>query len=92
MKKTTVIISIHLGIGLLYTSMAVVSLNDPPVAHLFSMALGTYLIIHFLVTGIIAGILIERDKQELAKAHSLGYLYVLLIGASVCFGAPGLVN
>lgn len=90
MKKTTVIIAIHLMVALYYSWRAVGDLSYPPMAHLFSFGLFISQFFHFVLTAIVAGILMAYEKKEWVKANWLGFLMALIIGSSTCFVAPNL--
>ena len=90
MKKTTIIIAIHLIVAVYYSWRSVGDLSYLPMAHLFSFGLFISQFFHFVLTAIVAGILMAYEKKEWGKANWLGFLMALIIGSSTCFVAPNL--
>jgi hypothetical protein len=90
MKKTTIIIAIHLIVSVYYSWHSVGDLSYLPMAHLFSFGLFISQFFHFVLTAIVAGILMAYEKKEWVKANWLGFLMALIIGSSTCFVAPNL--
>lgn len=91
-KKTTLIIAIHLIVALYYSWRSVEDLSYPPMASHFELGFFLSQFCHFVLTAIVAGILMAYEKKEWAKANWLGFLLAVLIGGSVCFIAPALLR
>lgn len=94
MKKTNQIITIHLGVLVLYTLLFAIWMNaiDPggPYTWIGFMALQAIMMIGHGVSIIVLAVTQSLDKPEYAKAHWLSLLFLVLLGGSLCFALPGI--
>jgi len=103
MKKTNQIITIHLGVLLLYTLIfavfeyysdtGVYNADNPygkPYRWVEFMFLQAFTMIGHVITIAILASNQPKNKPEYAKAHWLSLGFVLLLGGSICFITPGL--
>lgn len=96
MKKTNQIISIHLGVLLLYTLVFAVWMGTSDLGHyrpdpykwLFFKLMQTIMMIGHGMTIIALATNQPSDKTEYSKAHWLSLLFMLLLGGSLCFALP----
>ena len=94
MKKTNQIISIHLGVLVLYTLFFAILVNasgsgNEPYKWLGFMLLQAIMMIGHGATIIVLAITQSPDKPEYAKAPWLSLLFLVLLGGSFCFVLPG---
>jgi hypothetical protein len=100
MKKTNQIITIHLGVLVLYTLFFAIWINysdagddyPNPYKWLGFMFLQAIMMIGHAITIAILASNQPESKPENAKAHWLSLGLILLIGGSICFIAPGLLQ
>ena len=94
MKKTNQIITIHLGVLVLYTLFFAIWLNaiDPggPYKWIGFMILQAIMMIGHGVSTLILALTQSPDKPEYSKAHWLSLLFLVLLGGSFCFALPGI--
>lgn len=98
MKKSNQIISIHLGVVLLYTVVFAVVVNadssagdahNNPYRWIGFMLLQAIMMTGHGVSIIILAAIQPKDKPDYAKGHWLSLLFMLLLGGSLCFILPG---
>ena len=94
MKKTNQIITIHLGVLVLYTLFFAILVNasgsgNDPYKWIGFMLLQAIMMIGHGATIIVLAFAQPRDKPEYAKAHWLSLLFLVLLGGSFCFALPG---
>ena len=99
MKKSNQIISIHLGVVLLYTVVFAVLVNvdadgayNNPYRWIGFMLLQAIMMSGHGVTIMILAALQPSEKPDYAKGHWLSLLFVLLLGGSLCFALPGVFS
>lgn len=91
MKKTNQIITIHLGVLVLYTLFfAIWTDGSGPYRWMGFMILQAIMMVGHGVSTQILALTQSPDKPEYSKAHWLGLGLMLLIGGSICFITPGL--
>lgn len=96
MKKATKTISTHLVIQLMYCLVLFFIFIYDDIGSAFprmyyNVVFMFYLAVAILIHSIVGTILAVRTRKKdtsLSKAHWLGCLFVLLMGASICFAAP----
>ncbi len=95
MKKTNQIITIHLGVLVLYTLFFAILVNasgsgNDPYKWLGFMLLQAIMMIGHGASIIVLAIANSSKKPEYAKAHWLSLLFLILLGGSLCFALPGI--
>ncbi len=95
MKKTNQIITIHLGVLVLYTLFFAILVNasgsgNDPYKWLGFMLLQAIMMIGHGASIIVLAFTQSKDKPEYAKAHWLSLLFLILLGGSLCFALPGI--
>ena len=94
MKKTNQIITIHLGVLVLYTLFFAILVNasgsgNDPYKWLGFMLLQAIMMIGHGASIIVLAFAQSRDKPEYGQAHWLSLLILVLLGGSFCFVVPG---
>lgn len=98
MKKTSQIISIHLGVLVLYTLIFAILMGGSDAGHnrpdpykwIGFMFLQAMMMCGHGLSIIILAFLQPADKPDYAKGHWLSLLFILLLGGSLCFALPAI--
>ena len=95
MKKTNQIITIHLGVLVVYTLFFAILVNasgsgNDPYKWLGFMLLQAFMMTGHGVTIFVLALTQPKDKPEFAKAYWLSLLFLILLGGSLSFALPGI--